>query len=95
MKIVDKFLNKLKERITIPYDVKFKRTYAGKHQLSHGSFSGYFYSEYTDSKFIIGIYSPLSILIKCPNLIIVHPEFPLDKYIECNCENNKCKGLYK
>lgn len=89
LKNTQKMIERIKAelKIDIPNDVILIRTYAGFHQKSAGAVSSYLFSP-SLNKPILGFYSPLVKLLKCPNLSKIYlPNLA----IECNC-GRSCKG---
>ena len=86
-KLINWLINE--KNINIPSDIMVNRTYAGRHQLAAGAYTSFFHS-YENPTFEIGMYQPMSVLVKCPNLELTHDR-NFGSFIECGCVG-QCKG---
>jgi len=92
-----KLIEKVKHlfNFQLPDDFKIKRQYPGKWQAyeMESCWTSYYYTK-KNKDLIIGIFTPVRKLLKCPNLIIEQAGVYFYSII-CGCPNNdySCNGL--
>ena len=90
-----KFIQRLRDELhlKIPYDARSFSTRAGRHSRSAGAWTSVIKSN-TDILLEIGLYRPISSLMKCPNLAIEDSwgQARIKSIsVDCGCKG-KCKG---
>jgi hypothetical protein len=87
-----RFFKRIREelKIELPSDVRMRITRAGHWQRSAGAYTSYIWSPSTLLE--IGLYEPISKLLKCPALIEDYSKPACTHTIECGCIG-KCKGI--
>ena len=92
MTLTQRFFKRLREelKIELPNDAKMIITRAGHWQRSSGAYTSYIHSD-SVWNLEIGLYEPISRLMKCPNLIQDFGAWPhCNRTVECGCKG-KCE----
>lgn len=92
MTLTQRFFKRLREelKIELPNDAKMIITHAGYWQRSSGAYTSYIHSD-SVWNLEIGLYEPITRLMKCPNLIQDFGSWPhCNHTVECGCKG-KCK----